>query len=242
MVYPRDVPQLEYCYSVQPRFQKLGGPQANERYRAGIGLINMSDSMRTEQRVNWSFVGFFVAGLASAFVTLWIRRNPLGWANLFGSLWFGIFLSICFWVFHGLRSVWKTTVFVLVSIAAASLAGGTAILLNGSLGYDRTHLREIIVGGYVGAFVILFGAMMLLFPKMGLWRSIVKSVLWASAGGVFAGDRYSCELLVSRCPHAARPRPARFRHIARFGLAGRHGALFWHSSLDQKKHLGIDTV
>ena len=95
-------------------------------------------------------------------------------------------MSICFWVFHGLRSVWKTAVFILMSIVAAGLAGGTAILLNGSLGYDRTHLPEIIVGGYVGAFVILFGSMMLLFPKIGLWR-FIKSVLWASAGGVFAG-------------------------------------------------------
>ena len=241
MVYPRDVPQLECCYSVQPRFQKLG-PQANERYRAGIGLINMSDSMRTEQRVNWSFVGFFAAGLASAFVTLWTRRNPLGWANLYGSLWFGIFLSICFWVFHGLRSVWKTTVFVLVSIAAASLAGGTAILLNGSLGYDRTHLREIIVGGYVGAFVILFGAMMLLFPKMGLWRSIVKSVLWASAGGVFAGIGTGA----SSSFHAVRMLLAPGRPdsdislvlVWQVGMAVVLAFLTWTG----KKHLGTDTV
>ena len=186
MVYPRDVPQLGYCYFVQPRFQKLGAIKPMKDIELGW-LINRNDSMRTEQRVNWSFVGFLGAGLASALVTILERRIRLGWANPFGSLVFGIFLSICFWVFHGLRSVWKTTVFVLVSIAAASLAGGTAILLNGSLGYDRTHLREIMVGGCVGAFVILFGAMMLLFPKVGLWRSIVKSVLWASAGGVFAG-------------------------------------------------------
>jgi hypothetical protein len=198
--------------------------------------------MRTEQRVNWSFVGFFAAGLASALVTIWERRITLGWANPFGSLVFGIFLSICFWVFHGLRSVWKTTVFVLVSIAAASLAGGTAILLNGSLGYDRTHLREIIVGGYVGAFVILFGAMMLLFPKMGLWQSIVKSFLWANAGGVFAGIGTAA----SSSFHAVRMRLAPGRPdseislllVWQVGMAVVLAFLTW----TQKKHLGTDTV
>jgi hypothetical protein len=143
--------------------------------------------MRNEQRLRWAFVGFPLAGIASALVTIWGMWTPLGRVNPFGSLAFGVFLSGCFWIFLGLRSVWKTVVFIVVSVAAALISVLTGFLVAGKLGDNsQTYLPEILVGGSVGAFVIVLAAMLLLAPEVRLLRCVVKSACWGLAGSVLA--------------------------------------------------------
>lgn len=139
--------------------------------------------MRTEKSVRWAFVGFPFAGLASVLVTVWMRLTQLGRFNLGGSVAFGVFLSGWFWVFPGLRSIGKTMIFILVSPAALVLAILSAIpFVNGP---DPQYSAEF-VGGYVGAFVILLAALLLLARQPRLLRSIAKSLCWAIAGGALA--------------------------------------------------------
>ena len=139
--------------------------------------------MRTQKNVWWAFVGFPLVGLASVLVTVWIQWTRFGRFNLGGSLVFGVFLSGWFWVFPGLRSIGKTVVFILVSPAALVVAILSAIpFVNGR---DPQYSAEF-VGGYVGAFVILLTALLLLAHQPRLLRSITKSLCWAIAGGVLA--------------------------------------------------------
>jgi hypothetical protein len=143
--------------------------------------------MRIEQKLRWGLVGFPLAGMTSALVTIWGMWTPFGRVNPFGSLAFGVFLSGCFWVFLGLRSFWKTVVFTVVSVAAALISILSGFLVTGTLGENsQIYLPEIFVGGYVGAFVIVLAAMVLLAPEVRLLRSVVKSACWGLAGGVLA--------------------------------------------------------
>ena len=139
--------------------------------------------MRTEKNVRWALVGFPLAGLASVLVTVWIQWTKFGRYNLLGSVSFGVFLSGWFWVFPGLRSIGKTIVFILMSPVAMVLAILSAIpFVHG----PNQRYQAEFVGGYLGAFVILLTALLLLALQPQLLRSIVKSICWAFAGGVLA--------------------------------------------------------
>lgn len=138
--------------------------------------------MRTQKNVCWAFVGFPLVGLASVLVTVWIQWTRFGRFNLGGSVALGVFLSGWFWVFPGLRSIGKTMVFILVSPAALVLAIWSAVPFFD--GYNPQPAE--FVGGYVGAFVILLAALLLLARQPRLLRSIAKSLCWAIAGGVLA--------------------------------------------------------
>jgi hypothetical protein len=138
-------------------------------------------------RMLWSLLSFLLAGLASGWMTVRGQWRMLGLANALGSLTFGLFMSACFWMFFGLRSIWKTAVFILVSVAAAVLSIWSGVLVVGPLGDFPRYLPEMCVGGYVGAFLILSAASLLLAPNVRLLRSLAKSSCWAIAGGVLAG-------------------------------------------------------
>lgn len=158
----------------------------------------------TSRSLRWSFLVFPLAGFASALFTVCVSGTILGhanalsrldrilWAvlgraNLFGSLTFGFLIGSCFWVFFGLRSISKAVLFALVSVIAAFLSLGSGLLFVGSLGDDPRFLPELCIGGYVGAFVILLAASLLVPSKPRLLHSLLKSLYWALAGGILAG-------------------------------------------------------
>ena len=143
--------------------------------------------MFIEGRMLWTLLGFLLAGLASGWMTARDQWRMLGLANALGSLTFGLFMSACFWIFFRLRSIWKTAVFILASVTAPFLSVWSGVLLVGPLGDIPRYLPEMCVGGYVGAFVILSAASLLLAPDVRLLRSLAKSSCWAIAGGVLAG-------------------------------------------------------
>jgi hypothetical protein len=139
--------------------------------------------IRAEKNLRWAVVGFPLLGIASALLAITMRWTHFGRFNPFGTLGFGVFLGGWFWVFPGLRSIWKTMVFILISPAAVVLAILSAIpFVNG----PGPQYSAEFVGGYVGAFVILLAALLLLARQPRLLRSIAKSLCWAIAGGVLA--------------------------------------------------------
>ena len=139
--------------------------------------------VRAEKNVRWAVVGFPLLGIASALVAISMRSTQFGRFNPFGSLGFGVFLGGWFWVIPGLRSIWKTLVFILVSPAALVLAIVSAVpVVDGTTPPSSAEF----VGGYVGAFVILLAALLLLARQPRLLLSIAKSLCWAIAGGVLA--------------------------------------------------------
>src|SRR5690349_9201411 len=88
-----------------------------------------------------SLIGFALAGLGSAWLTVWVRAEVLAhgrvtgfwfllWQwNGWGSLTFGLFLAACLWLFLGLRSIWRTLLLFVASPAVALLSFYTAFFM-----------------------------------------------------------------------------------------------------------------
>jgi hypothetical protein len=138
--------------------------------------------MNIDQR--WALLGFPLTGLVSA--TLSLISRYAGFLDPLGSLEFGVLLAVCFCVFFGLRSLTKALVFVFASMASAYLSVWSAVLVLGHLGKSSTYLPESFVGGYVGAFVILLTAILLVAPEIRLLHALVSSSCWALTGGLLA--------------------------------------------------------
>jgi hypothetical protein len=70
------------------------------------------DSLKA--KFGFSLIVFPLAGMAAALVSMSVSLRVLHatW-NPFGSLFFGIAIAACLWLFHGLRSISKTLVFIL---------------------------------------------------------------------------------------------------------------------------------
>ncbi|HET7873425.1 MAG TPA: hypothetical protein VFL42_12980, partial [Terriglobales bacterium] len=138
--------------------------------------------MNIDQR--WALLGFPLAGLVSA--TLSLKSRYACFLDPLGSLEFGFLLAICFCVFFGVRSLSKALVFIFASTASAYLSIWSAVLVLGRLGDNPTYLPETFVGGYVGAFVILLTAVLLVAPDIELLLALVRSFSWALTGGLLA--------------------------------------------------------
>ncbi len=142
--------------------------------------------MSTEKRVRWALVGFPLAGLVSALVSVWVHPHLFGHEDFLGGIVFGGLLTVCFWVFLGLRSMWKTAVFVIVSAAAAYVSFFAAFFAQGAF-QTQSHLPAIFVGGLIGAFIIVSAALFLVSPRLRvsqLPRVLGKCFCWALAGGL----------------------------------------------------------
>ena len=108
-----------------------------------------------------------------------------------GSLFFGIAIAGCLWLFLGLRSIGKTLIFVLASIAAACLAILSAVFVTGNL-FPSWSLGELpdarvaFTGGYIGAFIVVSTALFLLSANAKILRVLMQTACWSVAGGALA--------------------------------------------------------
>ncbi len=138
--------------------------------------------MIEKSSIHWSLLIFPLAGLVSALVTVWLESSIFGTLNILGSLAFGVFLSACFWLFLGVRSVWKTIAFVCLSPGAAvvSIWAGAAVPL------PIDDARVWFVAGWVGAFLLFTSAAVLVGRDSAFAPKVFKSLLWAVCGGVLA--------------------------------------------------------
>ena len=138
-----------------------------------------------------SVIVFPLVGLASAFLAIRTKWTQVGLYNFLGSIGFGFLMSICFWIFAGLRSLWRTVAFILISNWAAVLAFFLSAFLATSsvghnLGYPPKYLLDKCVGGYAGAFVLISAMLLLLARDVRVLMTILKSAAWAVSGTIFA--------------------------------------------------------
>jgi len=152
-----------------------------------------------EWRIGWSFAGFPLAGMASALVTICLRPHLLHHRDPLGSGAFGVLMAASFWIFLGLRSIWRTAAFIAASIAAAYLAALSAILATGRLFQPGPPYEPAaFVGGLVGAFAILVTALFLLSPRPGVRPVLIKAAFWSLAGGLLGVAGQACGDLFGR--------------------------------------------
>lgn len=140
---------------------------------------------------------FAAAGLASAFAGRVRFASHLGvtFFLLMGAL-FGLSVTICLWIFFGLRSIWKSLAFVSVSAAACLVSVLVAAFThqatrNMSWAGHVVLWHAYFAGGFAGAFIILAAAFLLLFPDLNIGWVLLKAVSGALVGGVLGIAGYS---------------------------------------------------
>lgn len=131
---------------------------------------------------------FPAVGMAAAVATMGEPEHTLSpILNPLGSLYFGVAIALCLWAFFDLRSIARTIVFVVASIAAAFLSLGTGVWL-----FDRfpkngwespLDRRFVFIVCYVGAFVVLATVLFLLFRQRKAWLILTEAACWSLAGG-----------------------------------------------------------
>jgi hypothetical protein len=157
------------------------------------------------ENICWAFAGLPLAGMVSAFVTIRIqvdlRHNP----DLLGSGVFGVLFSAAFWLFLGLRSLWKTAAFIAASVAAAYLAVLSAVAATGKLFPAGPPYEPVnFVGGAVGALALVIAALLLLSPHPKPWPVLINGIFSSLAGGALGVIGYALGDVVGR----VRPRLA----------------------------------
>jgi hypothetical protein len=135
-------------------------------------------------------VAFPTAGMAAALLTICVPMTRLlSHINPLGSLFFGVAMALCLWLFSGLRSVRKTIIFLLGSFVAAVAGILSAIYVTGNvfpahpLGAPEDP-GTIFTGGCIGGFVLV-AAVLSSFSDKSL-RVLIQSACWAMAGGALA--------------------------------------------------------
>lgn len=155
--------------------------------------------MNETPRARWSFLAFPLAGMASALMTIRMQIDLRHHPDLLGSGVFGVSLAAACWLFLGLRSIWKTAAFIAASVAAAYLAVLSAILATGKLfPPGPPYEAAFLVGGVVGALVLVVAALCLLSPHLRVWSILIKGAFSSLAGGLLGMYGYAAGDLFGR--------------------------------------------
>ena len=178
------------------------------------------------------FAGFGLAGLISASVQAiaddlhWIPE-PAELSSV-GTI-FGLFSAACFWIFLELRSAWKIALFI-CSCAAAYYSAMFLGVFWSSHAPALYFLRwrnagpgadVYFVAGWVGGFVVLAAALLILLPRQAAWRVLLKAGGWSVVGGLLGALGYVAERLSAE-------QPVRWLRIV-----GEHAAVFviWQTGM-----------
>lgn len=156
------------------------------------------------QRPVWYFAGFGLAGLISASALIiaddhhWIPRlAPFAWVGIT----FGFFIAICFWIYVGLQSIGKQALFICsctvayyLSVLVANVWDSHVPALN-SLRWGNwgPGAEVFFVAGWVGGFVVLAAALLILLPQQAAWRVLLKAAGWSLVGGILGALGYVME-------------------------------------------------
>lgn len=143
----------------------------------------------------WFFASFGLAGLLSVTILIGLTqfRFAEDWLPGFyvGTI-FGFTIAICFWLHFGLRSAWKTMLFIAACSVAYSLSVHSEEFLSSHIhifnpfGHDMFMMppEGLFGAGWVGAMLVLAAALFLLFPEQSVLRVAAKSIVWSLAGGL----------------------------------------------------------
>jgi len=151
--------------------------------------------MNRLQKPVWYFAGFGLAGLLSVlllplcgYILIFHDRVPF----LRVGVMFGLCIGVCLYVYLNLHSFWKITLFISACAAAFYLA-----IFSGFFIYSHVHTFDSLnqgrwgpgpdvffIAGWVGAFVVLTSAQLLLLPREKLWRLVGISAAWSLTGGL----------------------------------------------------------
>ncbi len=139
-----------------------------------------------------------IAGLLSVVVPPSVSQLDSAFISaLFGDLFsaagiFGIVLCVYFWVFPRRRSVFGSIGFVLASTAAYILAWFTTASSSMYSPFFRsmdtgsiagTPVLAFVLGGTVGAFVVLLAALLFFSAEKSVFRNFLQALMWSPAGG-----------------------------------------------------------
>ena len=145
-----------------------------------------------------AFSAGLLAGLLSIAMPFLLRdRQAALFFGLFVGDVFGVVFFVYFWVCQSVRSLQKAIGFILTSTFSYVLAfyvtsfSAMFLGLHGSTQANATGVgSELIgaffIGGTVGAFPVLFVALLFFSSEGRLSRVVTKSLVWSIAGGVLA--------------------------------------------------------
>lgn len=147
--------------------------------------------MDQSQKERWSLIIFPLAGLFSALLSLSLNF-PLGFGGMFlFSAIFGACNAVCLHWLFGLRSVWRTVLFIaasavsaFISVRAAGWTDSHLALFDPIRGESMVDPERLFAGGFVGAFVILITGMWAVSPAPTLWSTLLKAFCGALVGGI----------------------------------------------------------
>jgi len=160
------------------------------------GSLLRGMAMDESQNFFLSLAGFALAGLLSGLLDKVYDKLPFlkDWGFfLFLGAMFGLAIVLCFWIFFGLRSIWKTLTFIALSAAACFLSVFAAgFTYDSTLGVSwlRDQAGHMVMGhvffagGFAGAFIILATALFLLPPKLNVGWVFIKAACWSLLGGL----------------------------------------------------------
>jgi hypothetical protein len=145
--------------------------------------------MKDYQKLGWAIVGFPLAALCSALVTVGWQPRLLGHQDFLGGTVFGAFTAVCFYfIASRASSIWKPPVFILVSAGAPYIAFIAAAISHDYI-FQRVHpgldlKPEFFVGGFVGAILVLAASRSLFYLRPRPRSTLLKSFLWSFVGGL----------------------------------------------------------
>jgi len=157
--------------------------------------------MTESQRQGWSFVGFPIAGLLSGLLFVGFSRYfDFSWfSTSLAAAVFGTLNAFCMYYFFSLYSGFRRLLFVFVAESVfawvSSVWVATIIyLLTPDNHPPKSNIHDpsaLFSGGFVGAFILLGGALRLMFPSIKLSRAAVTSFSGALIGGLLGICRSS---------------------------------------------------
>lgn len=160
--------------------------------RVAKGIWSVARSRKNE----WCLAAFPAAGLLASFLTACFDPGRFITGRLsipIAVAPFGALMAIGLYYFFGLRSIWKLTIFIAVSLLATLFSVVAAALVFLSLRLIRSPQADptaFFVGGFVGCFILLVTALRLVLPSLDSAKLFLKGLSGGVVGGLLgAGGR-----------------------------------------------------